>query len=144
MDMINFILASAAAYSGLIAGFIIAKLTKEELEPGKRYFSMLMAILLALMTGLTLSYYSLNIFLTIIAAITMLIAALKLDLKRLDIIIYPLFALLLALLSKNISYFITAAAIVFIYSLPAAAEKNNFIRTVSFIPLTIVFYFFTI
>ncbi len=147
MHPINFILTSVAAYSGIIAGFIIAKLTKEELKPGRKYFSMLMSMLLALITGLALTYYNLSILVTLILSIAVMIASLKIDLKKLDMAIYSSFALFLVLMSPKTGYIITAAALIFIYGLPAAAEKSIkkiFIRTGSFIPLSIILYILTI
>jgi hypothetical protein len=70
--MINYFITLVFVYLGLIVGYVISGFSKEELEPGKKYFLFLKSVLFALV----LFIFFIHIKLSLYVAVPLLIAIL--------------------------------------------------------------------
>lgn len=119
MEILNIILAGVLALFGFPAGLVLAKLAREELEPGKNYFILMQKSLVIISVMAVLYIYDINLYLTAAIGVISTVAAIDLNLK--PKIIYPFFAVLFMLSLKTQDLLIVMSSVIFLYGLPAAA-----------------------
>ena len=118
--MIKLILISIIAFLGSIAGVILARIAKEEIEPGKKYLNILQRVLLFILFMGFLYNIKLSIYSVLAFAIGFIVSAL---------IKYKYFYLGIASTLSLIAYSqltIFVNSIIFLYGLPyGSLLKNN-------------------
>ena len=119
MEMLTMVLAALISFLGLPIGFILAKISKEELEAGKRYFQVMQSAIYALTILFVLSSFNIPINAFIVIAIVIVYLSLKLNPKAL--ISYIVFIPLFLISSKNTNLFILTSSLIFLYGLPTGA-----------------------
>ncbi|HLF54264.1 MAG TPA: hypothetical protein VI612_00905 [Candidatus Nanoarchaeia archaeon] len=108
-------LAQAAAVLGLLAGYIIARLAKEEVKPGTKYFKILQHAILAAILGVIVWNY--NQIAAIIGALALLSILWRMSWKH---PLLPTAALLGALTAQYPIEILT-----FLYFIPTATVYNK-------------------
>ncbi|MDO8741002.1 MAG: hypothetical protein Q7J54_05525 [Candidatus Woesearchaeota archaeon] len=123
MDAIIYFSTMAVAFCGIIAGFIIANMAKEELKPGRKYFSLMQDFLIVLMLFFLLESYKLSIFIIapVLLAVFLLLFYFKNSIKNSNMIIHSLLAVIFYLSSKSINLFSLEASLIFLYGLPTGS-----------------------
>lgn len=128
MEIINYVLSVIVVFLGLIIGIIIAKYTKEELQTGKKYFTLLQKLFLFIISLLLLFFFKLNIIYIIILSILFIIFLFFIKLKK-NIIMYNLLAIVLFISSSKEIYFIYISSLIFLYGIPTGTlfyyKKGN-------------------
>ncbi len=124
MEPITYLLASAAAFSGLAAGIAIGFFAWEEVNPGRQYLKLLQSAIFMLALVALLHYMQAGILLKIAFYLAAAIFLLKFNASELS---YPLLAVMMYA-SSNREGMLMVAGMVFLYGLPAgtlAIEKNK-------------------
>ena len=107
------------SFIGQFIGYLIAKLAKEEIKPGKIYFNLLKNILLLIIIGFSI-YYQFNIFYLISGLILGLIIKKE----------YFYFGII----ANNLLF----SSLIFIYGLPYGTLNNNLKKIIYNIPLFLI------
>ncbi|MBU0616002.1 MAG: hypothetical protein KJ601_07990 [Nanoarchaeota archaeon] len=119
--MSNLFLAVLIAFLGIVAGLIIALMTKEELKPGKKYFLLMRkTLLLAMVVLMVIFLYDRWIYLLITATafiIVIVAKQFKLSNSAYNLLTYLLFGLVLFYASLETELFVIESVLVFIYGL---------------------------
>jgi hypothetical protein len=128
MELI-FFLTLIVSFIGLYAGLVLARVAREELKSGKRYFVFMQQVLLLIMIALMAYFYKLYVVGIIIVV---LIAALLYFLRKVDIsrIIYSVLGAAFTFSFYSQQLFYLTASLVFIYGFPTSSliylnEKNK-------------------
>ena len=119
MEILNLALAAIISLAGLPAGLLVAKFTKEELNPGKRYF-MWMQNLLLIAAIIAFFYYN-NLGITIFVILAILASILIIKSNPRAITSYIIFFVLIAFSFKKIELLTILFSSVFMYGLPTGA-----------------------
>lgn len=154
MQFLNYFLASAISYLGLLAGIILVKIAPEEQKPLRKYFEWLRKIILLLVFLFLIFYYSNN--LAYIAALLIYFAFIIFveykigNLPKKSIIIYTALGIIFYLSSKNLNLFTIESSLIFLYGFPTASimfrkkEKNYpeiFLYNIGYIIIANLAYF---
>jgi hypothetical protein len=114
--MLNELLASLVAGSGIICGAILAKIAKEEIKPGIRYFTLIKNILFAGIILITSFYYfGINPLISGIVLVPIALLHIK---KFQPALIYITFAVIYILSIKNESLYLLISSLIFIAGFP--------------------------
>ena len=153
MEILNYVLATLITFSGIFVGFILAIITKEELEPGKGYFVLLQNLTFSLIIFFLLFFNNLVIWLAILIALLTFIFLLKSKINSIAIYIFLAF-IFNAALRNLLSMFVLEASLIFIYGIPTGSLltyklKNKKLKTIKnilikygvFIPIAILLFF---
>ncbi len=121
-----YFLTLTAAYSGILAGIIIASKVKEELKEGMKYFIMLQKACIIISASILLNFFGLSLILRLLSY-TAIIGAFAIIKKINNSILYAALALMFFAASKNPNTFFMMSAAIFIIGLSTggimAAEK---------------------
>lgn len=123
MNPLNIALAGIIAFAGLPAGWILAKITKDELKHGIKYFYMIQYVLFIIAVIVTLYTFRLHLFLFIVLGIALVFMTTKVNLK--PQITYPLFALFFINSLTNINILLLISSLIFLYGFPTAAITTS-------------------
>jgi len=122
MQPSTYILTLAVAYLGIIGGLILAKIAKEELKDGKKYFLLVQTLLSTLIIGFFLYFYNLNIILVfLISFIALAFLFYFRKHKHLPKLSYILFGFVFYFSSKIEALFILESILIFLYGLPSGS-----------------------
>ncbi len=124
MELITYLLASAAAFSGLAVGMIVGFFAWEEVNPGRQYLKLLQSVIFMLALVALLHYMQAGILLKIALYPAAAVFLLKFNASELS---YPLLAIMMYAAS-NREGMLMVAGMVFLYGLPTgsiALEKNK-------------------
>ena len=118
MEFLNYLLVSIAVFSGLLGGWIVGRIAKEELKNGKKYFVLLQRILFSAILLLVILFSIKNIWLSLffISAMIYFFAG-KNTFK--DITVYLLFSIIFYLSQNRL--FLLQASLMFTYGFPAGS-----------------------
>ena len=119
MGILNTILALITAYSGLLIGLLLAKFTKEELKPGKKYFEWMQALIL--IGALLAVFYSYSLRTITFIGLSIIVTAFVIKSNPKAIISYYILTILFILSQKNINLLIFVSSLIFLYGLPTGA-----------------------
>lgn len=119
MDM-RFMLALLAAFCGLPIGMIIARMTREELRAGQRYFRLMANILFSLCTMIFAYSMGAGAVLSAIAGIALMAAVQHARYEKMTYVAYPLIALMLGL-TRGSGFLAQSGSLAFLFGLPAGA-----------------------
>jgi len=118
MQLLNYSLISLISFSGLLIGIILAFTSKEELNPGKKYFILLQKLTLLLILILLLNFLDISIYFRIIIyALFIFLMAINIKSQA----IYPVLAVVFFLSSKDINLFIINSILIFFYGFPTGS-----------------------
>ena len=157
MEAINYILAVLITYFSLFFGVILARLTKEELKPGKKYFEFVKSIFLIAIIGIALFISLINKQWIILGIIIFLSIILLVKKKRKENCIYILLGLIMFYSSNFINMFLLECSLIFIYGLITGTliasrllskekrfvMKKVFLRTLSYPIVTLLLFLIT-
>ena len=119
MNTLTYLLSIISVFLGLIVGWILSKLAKEELKPGRIYF--LIAGKILMFSAFAVFIYSLNLNMLLFSLLVLVTLALSVFVRIEPYMAYPIvgFMLYFAYLKNSHLFFIIAAAC-FAYGLPSA------------------------
>lgn len=123
MEIINYLLIAAVAALGLVSGRVLARIAKEEIKPGKKYFLILQKFLFALTVFLLMHFNRTNVHYTWIGVLVLFVYLSWFK----KIPTYVISAVLgagiyLASLTDN---FLLISGFIFLYGLPAGSLIKN-------------------
>ncbi len=119
METINIILTILVSVSGIPLGFLLAKIAKEELKKGERYFIWMQNIILIL--AVNLFFCSLKLRIAVLILIFILTSFLIIKTKPRAVIGYIIFAVLFYLDIKSIEITLALSSLAFLYGFPTAS-----------------------
>ena len=119
MEVLNVILAAVISLSGLPMGLLLAKITKEELKPGKKYFQWMQALILII--AVLAVFYSYDIGTVTFIGLAVIVSAIIIKSNPRAIISYFVFFILFVLGFTNANLLIVLFSLVFLYGLSTGA-----------------------
>jgi len=122
MAFLNYVLVAIIAAIGLICGYFIAKIAKEELKEGRKYFIFLKRILLALILFFLLLGFEVYILLSLIVSVLFLFFILYFfkNIVKKNVLIYLILALVF-FFSVKTKFFLIISSLIFIYGFPTGS-----------------------
>jgi len=152
MEILNYALATFFTFSGLLIGFILAVIAKEELESGKDYYFLIQNLTFALIVFFVLFFNNLVIWLAVVIALLAYIFAGKSKINHLAIYL-SLAIIFNASFRNKLSLFIIVASLIFIHGVSTGTIltyklKNKKLRTLEtilikygfFIPISLILF----
>ncbi len=115
MDFIQYLLILIVCFSGIIFGFILSLVAPEELRPGQKYLNWLLKLLVFLVVFFFI-IQSVNTFFTLAFLFVVVVSATILG-KRYLQYIYPLFSIILLIVSRSQTLLVIEASLVFMIGL---------------------------
>ena len=119
MEVLNYLLALAASFSGIFVGMFLGYITKEELKPGKQYFLWMQNIVLILSVIFVLYSFHFNVVLFVITGLVITLGIINFNPN--GIMGYVFLAILIFLSIGNTNLFILTSSMVFLYGLPTGS-----------------------
>ena len=154
MQFLDYFLASAVSYLGLLAGILLVKIAPEEQKPLRKYFEWLRKMILLLIFLFLIFYYSNNsIYIATLLIYFIFIVFIEYKLRSLSkksIIIYTALGIIFYISSKNPNLFVLESSLIFLHGMPAASlmfskkEKNYagiFLHNLGFLLVANLAYF---
>ena len=126
MNFLTYLLALIITFFGIFLGSLLVLMAPEEQKPGKKYFIWFRDILLLLVVFFLL-YFN-NLSLSFGFVFVLIVISLLVYFKGNSYIVYLLFAAVLYLSSKEISFFIIEASLIFLYGLPTGSLLMDYKR----------------
>ncbi|MBS3133209.1 hypothetical protein J4470_03725 [Candidatus Woesearchaeota archaeon] len=117
MSFLIYSLSAVIAFSGVIAGAVLALNTREEMPTASKYLPLMQSIIFATSVAVFLNYFKLNIAVRILVYAAVIFVLLKK--QRLNF--YPALAALFFSLGQSSQGLFTISALVFLYGLPAGS-----------------------
>jgi hypothetical protein len=119
MEVLNYLLALVASFSGIFVGMFLGYIAKEELKPGKQYFLWMQNIILILSGIFVLYSFHFNVVLFVITGLVITLGIINFSPD--GIMGYVFLAILVFLSIGNTNLFILTSSMVFLYGLPAGS-----------------------
>jgi hypothetical protein len=141
MEILNYFLVSIVVFAGLFCGWIVGRIAKEELKPGRKYFLLLEKFIFSAVFLVAIIFVVNNIWLSVVffGALVYLLGS---EGVFKEIIVYVLFGVVFYLSIEKL--FLLQAALMFVYGFPAGSleksVKNIIIRHIWFIPIAVVLF----
>ena len=136
MIFLNYFLALVITFFGIFLGSLLVLMAPEEQKPGRKYFILFRDILLLLVIFFLLYFNNLSLSFGFI--FVFVIVFLLAYFKENSYFVYLLFAAVLYLSSKEVSFFIIESSLIFLYGLPTGSLLVNYKRKKSIFK---VFYY---
>lgn len=133
--MLNEFLASLVVGSGILIGALLARMAKEEVKLGLKYFILLKNILFSAVILTTIFYYT-RVNIMIALATPLLFSALFIN-KLQPVAVYTAFAIVCILSSADSSLYLLVSSLIFLAGFPvgtiaySAAKKNALIEVLA-------------
>ena len=126
MSFLQYVIAAVIAFSGVIAGAVLALLTKEEMPTAKKYFPLLQKVLIISTVVVFLNYFKIGLIIKIVVYALLIFTVLRA--KTLNF--YPVLAVLFFLLGQSSQSLFLISIMVFLYGFPTGSMYviNNKIR----------------
>lgn len=126
MSFLQYVIAAVIAFSGVIAGAVLALLTKEEMPTAKKYLPLLQKVLLISTVVVFLNYFKIGLIIKIVVYALLIFTVLRA--KTLNF--YPVLAVLFFLLGQSSQSLFLISLMVFLYGFPTGSMYviNNKIR----------------
>jgi hypothetical protein len=141
MEILNYFLISLVVFAGLIGGWLVGIIAKEELKPGKKYLVLLEKFLFSAVFLIAIIFVVNNIWLSIIF-VGALVYLLGTDGPVKDILVYVLFGVAFYLSVERL--FLLQAALMFVYGFPAGSlekgVKEIIVKYAWFIPIAVLLF----
>ncbi|MBD3303937.1 hypothetical protein GF343_02235 [Candidatus Woesearchaeota archaeon] len=145
MEVINYVLAAVVAALGLVSGRALARIAKEEIKPGKKYFLILQKFLFCLTVFLVMHFNRTNVHYTWTGALIIFVY-LSWSKKIPTYFISVILGLGMYLASLTGS-FLLISGVIFLYGLPAGSlmknKKEIILNIVVFLAVAAGMFFFT-
>ena len=114
MFPLQFAKAAIISYIGLLAGFILASATKEELPTARKYFPWLQRLVIIAIAAFVMDFFNINLILKIVAyAVLLLIVAVGINTQ----FFYTIFGASLFAVSKDKNMLLIVLSMVFLFGL---------------------------
>ena len=114
MSPLQFAAAAIISYLGLLAGFFLASVTKEELPTARKYFPWLQRFVIVAITAAVMDFFNVNAGLKIaMYVLLLLVMAVGLNLQ----FFYAAFGVLLFAASKDSNMLLVVSSMVFLFGL---------------------------
>jgi len=117
MSFLIYLISAVIAFSGVIAGAILAFNTKEEMPTAKKYFPLLQKILLIAMVAVLLNYFNISVVIKVIIYALVIFAVSKKQMLN----FYPVIAVLFFSLGQSSQSLFLISTLVFIYGFPTGS-----------------------
>lgn len=136
MEFLTYFWIAFVAYFGLVSGIILALMTKEELQPGRRYFVLMHNIILGFILFFVLEFLDANVYLALFLPLILIIILFRYPkIYKKSWAIYPLLGLAFYISSKNINHLLIASTLIFFYgclitSMQTRFRKKDFVKIV--------------
>jgi hypothetical protein len=130
MNFLPYFLASIVVFAGLIVGVFIRKFTKEEFEPGKKYFILTQRVLMLVIVFFVMFLLDVQ-FIWIIAALFVVSTAMyQLNLKL--PVYYVILGFIFFISSQAQNVFLVTAGLSFLFGFPSGTliEKDKVVKIV--------------
>lgn len=126
MSPLQFAAAAIISYLGLLAGFFLASVTKEELPTARKYFPWLQRLAIIAIAAVVMDFFNVNTGLKIAAYVLMLLViAVGLKLQ----FFYAAFGVLLSAASKDKNMLLVVSSLVFLFGiLSGSVYFDNTVR----------------
>ncbi len=122
MQFLQFAAAVVVSYLGLLAGFILASMTREELPTAKKYFPWLERLVVLAVAAVMMNFFGLNVAAKAAVYVLLLLFFIYGYSTRL---VYSAFGAVTFVASKNSAIFLTTAALVFLFGLLSGSSSFN-------------------
>ncbi|HLD88613.1 MAG TPA: hypothetical protein VI894_00250 [Candidatus Nanoarchaeia archaeon] len=129
INFLNYFLAVVLSFSGLILGYAVSLVAKEELKDGKKYFFLLQNVLLALILFNVMGFFGIGMISSVLISLAVFAVLFFFRNFWRNILFYAIFGVVFFIASRkseNISSFIAVSALIFIYGFPTAALLKGF------------------
>ncbi len=114
MSPLQFAATAIISYLGLLAGFFLASVTKEELPTARKYFPLLQRLAIIAIAAVVMDFLNFNTGLKLAAyVLLLLVIAVGLNLQ----FFYAAFGVLLSAVSKDMNMLLVVSSIVFLFGL---------------------------
>jgi hypothetical protein len=147
MNILNYSLTAVVVYLGLLVGFILAMMAKEEMKDGRRYFVFLQKLILLLVFVFLLVFIRLNYILVLLILVFIVVYLLKR--KNELVYIYMILGVIFYLSSKTLNLFVIESSLIFLYGIPTGSlltkrdKKESLIgilKNVGFVVVAVVLF----
>ncbi len=127
--------AAIIAFSGIIAGMLLAFFAKEEVKSGRKYLALLQKALILIFAVIIVNFFQIGLFYRAIIYLVLMLIIVFTDLK--SEMLYPVFGVFLYLTLQNDEIFLFASSLIFLIGLPTGslAVKNYKVREIFIIAL---------
>ena len=120
MEVLQYVLLVLVSYLGLLAGFIISWMAKEELLIGRKYFAILKAVAFGLIFMNFMYYLKINTIISVLMSTVAGVFCFVLGFSSLDLFFYSLFALFIYEM-RNSDALPFTGILIFIYGLATSS-----------------------
>lgn len=122
VDILSFIIISLISYLGILVGFLIAYMAKEELKPCKKHFILVSNIILGFMLLFGLALFDMNIYIKIILPLVLVYFLFaKPAIQNKTYIFYFFAGIIFYLSSRNIDFMLIIGSLIFFYGFLVSA-----------------------
>ena len=124
VTLVQFAAAAVVSYLGLLAGFVLASLTKEELPTAKKYFPLLQRLIILAVAAVAMEYFSFSIFVKT-AAYLLLLLFLAVSIRT--SFYYAVFGVVAFFVSASQNALLVLSSLVFLFGLLSGSiyfERN--------------------
>ena len=123
MEILNYVLAALVVSTGIILGRILARIAKEEIRPGKKYFLIIQKSLFCAAIVFLMYLNKTNVHYIWIGAL--IIFTYLLYFKKINPMIISAVLGLAVYLSSKTDYFVVISSLTFLYWLPIGTLLKN-------------------
>ncbi len=139
MAFINYALVSVIASLGLVCGYFLAKIAKQEIKTGKVYLQIMKSLVLGSIMFFSLHSLINSIAVAILSALVIILTLSVNSLLKFNRVVYLLQSLLLYFAYEK-KFFALTASLIFIYGLPAGTLMAHYKTDLQeFIKIMLVF-----
>mgnify|MGYP001246428768 CR=1 FL=1 len=117
MTFLTYLLATVVAFSGVIAGSMLALNTKEEMPTAKKYFPLLQKVLFIAVIAALLNHFKLAIIVKVIVYLLVLFIILR----KKQYNFYPFIAVIFFLLGQSQQSLFTISILMFLFGFPTGS-----------------------
>lgn len=124
VTLVQFAAAAVISYLGLLAGFFLASLTREELPTAKRYFQLLQRLVVLAAAAVAMEYFSVSIFVKV-AVYLLLLLLLAVSIRT--SFYYAVFGVVVFFVSASQNALLVLSSLVFLFGLLSGSiyfERN--------------------
>lgn len=119
MQFLHFAAATIISYLGLLAGFVLASMTREELPTATKYFTILQRLLIFIIAAIATNYLGFSLLLRILIYVVIgFLIMFKIDTR----LFYALFGFLLFAVAANMNVLAITASLVFLFGLVSGSD----------------------
>ncbi|MFH1316279.1 MAG: hypothetical protein ABII01_02065 [Candidatus Woesearchaeota archaeon] len=133
--MLDYIITAFISFSGLIVGILLINFSKEERDPGLKYFKLMQILLITISFIIIFYWLNLNVILNSMISLIILIILFGIKPQMRSIFAYPFLGVLFYLSYANKEIFIIQSSLIYLIGFPTSAilvsfEKKDWIKII--------------